>query len=142
MLSRCPWWWAPVLAFAWIVTVPAQSFWAPTRAKLMAAARDMPGVWAVLVSRLSAGTTQTPLCFHGGSLLEGTTGDGAVSAIIAVPCEEWKTAGDNKDEKKGVVSTQAHHLGGLSDTCWRTLGILSAVAIDGPLRPGLTSFEG
>jgi hypothetical protein len=25
-----------------MVTVPAQSFWAPTRAKLIAAARDMP----------------------------------------------------------------------------------------------------
>ena len=44
-------------------TVPAHSFCAPTRALLIAAARSMPGVEAVLVSRLSPGITATPLCF-------------------------------------------------------------------------------
>jgi hypothetical protein len=47
-----------------MVTVPAHSFWAPTRAKLMAAARFMPGVWAVLVSSDPAGMTRTPSCFQ------------------------------------------------------------------------------
>jgi TctA family transporter len=46
------------------VTVPAHSFWAPTRAKLIAAARFMPGVWAVLVSSDPAGMTRTPSCFQ------------------------------------------------------------------------------
>src|SRR5262252_5697713 len=63
-LSRCPWWWAPVLAPAWICTVPAHSFCAPTRAKLIAAARFMPGVCGVLVSRDPAGMTRTPECFQ------------------------------------------------------------------------------
>ena len=49
-LSSGPWWWAPVFALAWILTVPAQIFWAPTRAKLMAAARSMPGVCGVFGS--------------------------------------------------------------------------------------------
>jgi hypothetical protein len=43
-----------------MVTVPAQSFRAPTRSPLIAAARCMPGVWAVLVSSASPGTTRTP----------------------------------------------------------------------------------
>src|SRR6478672_409249 len=47
-----------------MVTVPAHSFCAPTRAKLIAAARFMPGVWAVLVSREPAGITRTPSCFQ------------------------------------------------------------------------------
>src|SRR5271165_1736291 len=45
-------------------TVPAQIFCAPTRAKLIAAARFMPGVWAVLASSESAGITRTPECFQ------------------------------------------------------------------------------
>src|SRR5689334_17014558 len=45
-------------------TVPAHSFWAPTRAKLLAAARFMPGVCAVFVSSWSAGITRTPSCFQ------------------------------------------------------------------------------
>src|ERR687885_725498 len=63
-LSSAPWWCAPVLALGWMWTVPAQIFCAPTRAALMAAARFMPGVWGVLVSRLFPGTTRTPLCFQ------------------------------------------------------------------------------
>src|SRR4051812_33481181 len=42
-------------------TVPAHSFSAPTRAKLIAAARFMPGVWAVLASSWSPGITRTPV---------------------------------------------------------------------------------
>src|ERR1700722_8539959 len=63
-LSRSPWWWAPVLALGWITTVPAQIFSAPARAWLIAVARDMPGVWAVLGSRESPGTTFTPWVFQ------------------------------------------------------------------------------
>src|SRR5882672_5482106 len=49
-LSTGPWWCAPVLALGWITTVPAQSFSAPARAWVIAAARFMPGVCAVLMS--------------------------------------------------------------------------------------------
>src|SRR5688572_29111104 len=49
-----------------MVTVPAQIFCAPTRAKLIAARRSMPGVCAVLVSSEFAGMTRTPSCFQAG----------------------------------------------------------------------------
>src|SRR4029078_7693971 len=45
-------------------TVPAQIFCAPTRAKLIAAARFMPGVCGVLVSSWSPGMTLTPCSFQ------------------------------------------------------------------------------
>src|SRR5262245_50771945 len=45
-------------------TVPAHSLLAPTRAKLIAARRSMPGVCATLGSSWSPGTTRTPSCFH------------------------------------------------------------------------------
>src|SRR5437773_3396975 len=45
-------------------TVPAQIFCAPTRAKLIAAARFMPGVCGVLVSSWSPGMTLTPWVFQ------------------------------------------------------------------------------
>src|SRR5437879_1541701 len=45
-------------------TVPAQIFCAPTRAKLIAAARFIPGVCGVLVSSWSPGMTLTPLVFQ------------------------------------------------------------------------------
>src|SRR4029434_10180905 len=61
-LSTGPWWCAPVFAFGWITTVPAQSFSAPARAWVIAAARFMPGVCGVLVSSSSAWTTRTPWC--------------------------------------------------------------------------------
>src|SRR5216683_4773278 len=63
-LSSAPWWCAPVLALAWMWSVPAQIFCAPTRAKLIAAARFMPGVCGVLVSSWSPGMTLTPLVFQ------------------------------------------------------------------------------
>src|SRR3954451_1084935 len=63
-LSTGPWWCAPVLALGWITTVPAQSFSAPARAWVMAAARFMPGVCAVLISSSLACTTRTPLYFQ------------------------------------------------------------------------------
>src|SRR5713226_5761914 len=63
-LSSAPWWCAPVLALAWMWTVPAQIFCAPTRAKLIAAARFMPGVCGVLVSSWSPEMTLTPLVFQ------------------------------------------------------------------------------
>src|SRR3546814_4054620 len=60
LLSGSLWWWAPFLALAWIVTLPAQIFSAPARAWLMAAARFMPGVCAVFGSSEVAGITLTP----------------------------------------------------------------------------------
>src|SRR5579864_4169008 len=63
-LSSAPWWCAPVLALAWMRTVPAQIFCAPTRAKLIAAARFIPGVCGVLVSSWSPGMTFTPWVFQ------------------------------------------------------------------------------
>src|SRR5690606_28683161 len=60
MLSRWPWWWAPVLAFGCTLTVPAQSLEAPALAKLIAAARVMPGVCGVLKSSSDALTMRTP----------------------------------------------------------------------------------
>src|ERR1700704_1911888 len=63
-LSSGPWWCAPVFALGWMTTVPAQSFSAPARAWVMAAARFMPGVWAGLMSSSSAVTTRTPSNFH------------------------------------------------------------------------------
>src|SRR5215471_14915376 len=47
-----------------MLTVPAQIFCAPTRAKLMAALRSMPGVCAVLESSELPGITRTPSCFQ------------------------------------------------------------------------------
>src|SRR6185295_8485408 len=63
-LSTGPWWCAPVLALGWITTVPAQSFSAPARAWVIAAARFMPGVCAVLMSSSFAWTTRTPWNFQ------------------------------------------------------------------------------
>jgi len=54
----------PVFAFGWITTVPAQSFSAPVRAWVMAAARFMPGVCGVLTSSSLACTTRTPCRRH------------------------------------------------------------------------------
>src|SRR6267378_8210118 len=65
-LSTGPWWWAPVLALGWMTTVPAQSFSAPARAWVMAAARFMPGVCGVLTSSSLEWTTRTPSYFHLG----------------------------------------------------------------------------
>src|SRR5229473_3382176 len=59
-LSSSPWWCAPVFALGWMVTVPAHSFRAPARARSIAAARDMPGVWAVFGSSSSEWTMRTP----------------------------------------------------------------------------------
>src|SRR5271163_4299935 len=44
-----------------MLTVPAQIFCAPTRAALIAAARFIPGVWAVFGSSWFALMTRTPL---------------------------------------------------------------------------------
>src|SRR5918996_6535340 len=60
MLSRWPWWCAPVLALGWTETVPAQSLCAPALAKLIAAARVIPGVCGVLKSSSDALTIRTP----------------------------------------------------------------------------------
>src|SRR5690348_9065646 len=47
-----------------MTTVPAQSFSAPVRACVIAAARFMPGVCAVLMSSSVDLTTRTPSNFH------------------------------------------------------------------------------
>src|SRR3954469_14637355 len=45
-------------------TVPAHSLLAPTRAKLIAALRSIPGVCAVFASSWLPGMTRTPSCFQ------------------------------------------------------------------------------
>src|SRR6516164_909226 len=52
-------------------TVPAHSFCAPTRAKVMAALRSMPGVWGVFGSSSVPGITRTPSCFQRSSVAMG-----------------------------------------------------------------------
>src|ERR1700749_2798209 len=47
-----------------MVTVPAHNFCAPTRAKLIAALRSIPGVDGTLGSSWSPGMTRTPSCFQ------------------------------------------------------------------------------
>src|SRR5215467_3779954 len=47
-----------------MLTVPAQIFCAPARARLTATLRSMPGVCAVLGSSEDPGITRTPSCFH------------------------------------------------------------------------------
>src|SRR3954470_21759425 len=49
-----------------MTTVPAHSFSAPVRARVIAAARLMPGVCAVLTSSSVPLTTRTPSSFHLG----------------------------------------------------------------------------
>src|SRR5712692_2025550 len=70
-LSSSPWWCAPVFALGWMVTVPAHSFRAPARARSIAAARDMPGVWAVFGSSSSEWTMRTP-CSRQSVMPQGT----------------------------------------------------------------------
>src|SRR5215510_12208506 len=80
-LSTGPWWWAPVFALGWITTVPAQSFSAPARAWVMAAARFMPGVCGVLMSSSLECTTRTPWYFHFGS--------GALDRVRSEQAVDW-----------------------------------------------------
>jgi hypothetical protein len=51
-----------VSALGWTSTVPAHSLLAPVRARVIAAAPVMPGVWGVFGTRSSAGMILTPLC--------------------------------------------------------------------------------
>ncbi len=70
-------------------TVPAHSFWAPTRARSIAAARVMPGVWGVLASSWSPGTTLTPVCFQpSGGIGVGASslGMGLAAVLEAAGC--------------------------------------------------------
>src|SRR4051794_8564511 len=78
-------------------TVPAQIFWAPTRAVLMAALRSMPGVCAVLPSSWLAGMTRTPSCFHFGSL------------ITTSPVFELK-GGHQLNKRRGSRQTDRNHV--------------------------------
>src|SRR5262245_17318115 len=52
-----------------MLTVPAHSFCAPARAKLIAALRSIPGDCGVLPSSEWPGITRTPSCFHLGSVM-------------------------------------------------------------------------
>src|SRR3984893_10382013 len=113
-LSSAPWWCAPVLALAWIWTVPAQIFCAPTRAKLIAAARFMPGVCGVLVSSCSPGITLTPLvfqsilpvsCFSLISLSRNFAGSGSRNRHAAVDRQDL--AGDHARFITGEIEGHA-----------------------------------
>src|SRR6185295_17871920 len=110
-LSSAPWWCAPVLALAWMWTVPAQIFCAPTRAKLIAAARFIPGVCGVLVSSWSPGMTLTPLVFQ-------STAPGAFLSLMSLfpdletvpsygPAVGISRAGLSRDRNAAV---DRHHL--------------------------------
>src|SRR5882672_3494473 len=92
-LSTGPWWCAPVFAFGWITTVPAQSFSAPARAWVIAAARFMPGVCAVLTSSSFACTTRTPECFHLDSAMGGLS-------------RNPRGSGEGEEIEKGVAHDQ------------------------------------
>src|ERR1700704_4577925 len=94
-LSTGPWWWAPVFALGWIPTVPAQSFSAPARAWVIAAARFIPGVCAVLMSSSFACTTRTPRCFHFDSL--------SMCGILAAPDS---TCSARPDEGNSLVGLE------------------------------------
>src|SRR4051794_9140074 len=64
-----------------MTTVPAHSFSAPMRAFVIAAARFMPGVCAVLISSSFACTTRTPCRRHFVSLM-GITSLQIISTVI------------------------------------------------------------
>src|SRR5271156_1097942 len=89
-VSTSPWWCGPVLASGWTTTVPAQSFCAPVRAWEMAAARVMPGVCGVLVSRLLARTMRRPCVCQSGWVVGGSVG-------IVFPALELEGKGKYKD---------------------------------------------
>src|SRR6266851_1255605 len=107
-LSSGPWWWAPVLALAWMWTVPAQIFCAPTRAKLIAAARFMPGVCGVLVSSWSPGMTLTPWVF------QSTRPASCCSLIVPAPktrrCASYGSPAPPSRDRHAAVDRQ--HLAG------------------------------
>src|SRR5258708_14895463 len=56
-----------------MLTVPAQIFSAPTRAKLIAAARDIPFVCVTFGSSSCPRTTRTPWCFQWAALSSSLT---------------------------------------------------------------------
>src|SRR5687768_4571759 len=80
-----------------MTTVPAQSFSAPARAWVMAAARFMPGVWGVLMSSSLEWTTRTPLYFHWDSLIGLSTLTRNARASVK------RCTGGNTNEKADIA---------------------------------------
>src|SRR6185295_7368427 len=115
MLSRWPWWCAPVLASGLMLTVPAHSFCAPARAKLIAALRSMPGVCAVLESSEWPGITRTPSCFHFGSLMVASSFDLDELDRLAARTFDHRSAGVAEPvgllQKHNVFAAQFFHPG-------------------------------
>src|SRR4051812_38360923 len=112
-------------------TVPAHSFWAPTRARVIAAARSMPGVCAVLVSSEPPGTTRTPVCFHPSvgtscslsgivatprcdhAACLGSAGHGTAPDITGRPRPAWHTAPTRCGERSRSVFAYDYPMLGL-----------------------------
>src|SRR5439155_11379492 len=118
-LSRAPWWCAPVLALAWMWTVPAQIFCAPTRAKLIAAARFMPGVCGVLVSSWSPGMTLTPLVFQ--SMPPVSCCSLIVFLLVTGEFQQGKRGTENGEDETDQLNGRRHlrqpalHFGDIQD---------------------------
>src|SRR5215208_5775066 len=68
-----------------MVTVPAQSFCAPVRARSIAAWRSIPGVWGVFGSSEWPGITRTPSYFHLGGIWSVTLWFHRCATLIQAP---------------------------------------------------------
>src|SRR3984885_783996 len=88
-----------------MTTVPAHNFSAPARAWVMAAARFMPDVWAVLMSSSLERTTRTPSSRHRASLpLFMATSPRRVSEprLLGAARALWKSIGKEADRTAPV----------------------------------------
>src|SRR5258708_7486537 len=92
-LSTGPWWWAPVFAFGWMTTVPAQSFSAPVRAWVMAAARFM----------LDINTAQTPGMNRAAAITHARTGAEKLWAGTVVIHPKAKTGAHHHGPVESVI---------------------------------------
>src|SRR6266446_1785239 len=137
-----------------MTTVPAHSFSAPARAWVMAAARFMPGVCAVLTSSSFACTTRTPSNFHLFAMPEsynpmknegsdGTTVTRAefLNLFVAVFLPMFMAAVDQTLLATATPAIAAT-LGGLRDTSWIAVGYLLASATIVPVYGRLGDLHG
>src|SRR5690242_9597313 len=128
-LSTGPWWWAPVFAFGWMITVPAQSFSAPARARVIAAARFMPGVCGVLMSSSFAWTTRTPRCFHlDSALMSELPGSFRVDSL---PQHRLRLDGERQQPARLVGHSRLPHRGAPALVQRRRLGAHGAALSGG-----------
>src|SRR5258705_11426376 len=92
-------------------TVPAQSFCAPTRAKLIAALRSMPGVCAVFGSSRSPGTTRTPSCFQRAGF-DACESEVAIDALDLVVRPDVCNGADSATPRTMLLWGSAQHTTG------------------------------